>query len=577
MLTVYDLRNKAAPIINHGEISVNEKVNAVAQLDVVVYDFKENDVSYQMLQERSVLELPDNGQRYRVLNRSEDSLGDVKEKTITAFHVLHDLGDRNIHPAAKKNDNPDKSNSSNTAETSTGHAVGTVNTVEEGGAPLYISPVGGQPNGNRLENGTDWKIDKQVTVNNVKWYRVATGGWISEDYVSFDKDGDIKPEIPTITEVLGQGTIKASDHGSDTTNEDGTTTEHEAPTSADIYDSPFSGQNKTRTLPNGTQWKINGSVSDGAQTKGWYRVSTDEWVAQEDFDFSGKTDVQPKEVNKDDSDDAEEEEDTSVTMSLGQFMSYLTAGTQFSFTVHDDFEFHKFEDYPSGSALDLFLNDGVEAYGYEFTVDNYHIDLYKKIGKDNSFAFVDRGNVSKISTTNDDTTIKTHIQGEFTIDVPSEPDKDSETTEDTSVSNEKDTTQETITAEYTSPHASIYGVIDDDYFTDDSATTKYELLQHMKNKLQDYPLTQITLEYHEFSKSNLFSSINDVEIGNSGYIKDRYDIDIKARIIETTKYYQSSIQHDAEITFGNVVGDFATTVARLNNSSRNGAYKIITN
>ncbi|APX72856.1 phage tail protein [Companilactobacillus allii] len=729
MLTIYDLRNKAAPLINYGEIKLNEKVNAVAQLDTTVYDFDENDVGFQMIQERSILELSDNGQQYRILNRSEDSLGIVKEKNITAYHVLHDLNDRVIHK-------PATSKVSNTEETSTGNAIGTINTMEDGGAPIYSAPVAGKILSTRLSNGSDWKIDKQVVVNSTKWYRVATNEWINEKYISFDKDGDVKPENPTITKVLGRGTIKvtASDDsntinngeatptgnaiGTINTMEDGGAPTYSAPggsnivshlsngtmwkinlvksidnvnwysvgtnqwvsdkyltfdkdsdvkpeehevtvvlgkgtiklpeksskddddkKSSELYDAPFSPQHKLgRQLPNkttwkitaevssgaqgkswyrvgvnqwvtqevfdfssasdvkpqkiddsaksvqvfdspvspqkmtgqelenGTQWRINGSVSDGAGGKSWYRVSTNGWVEQTNFDFSDKYDVQPEEIK----DDSSDEKDDSVQWSIGQFMSYITSGTKFTFNIYDDFEMYNFDQEPDGNALDLFLNDGVSDYGYEFTVDNYHINLFKKIGSDNSFAFVDSGNVSKISTTNDDTSIKTHILGEFSQKIDSS-DKNS------SDSMNGDDSEQVITAEYTSPHVNLYGIIDDEYFTDDSASSKDELLQHMKDKLQDYPLTQITLEYHEFKKNNLLQSVNDVGIGNSGFIKDRYDIDISARIIEITKYLHSPTNKEPEITFGNIIGDFADTLSQLNSNARNSAYKIITN
>ena len=182
--------------------------------------------------------------------------------------------------------------SSTSAATSTGNARGTISTMEDGGAPVYSSPVGNNFTGQKLPNGSKWAIDKQVSINGVVWYRVATNEWVSEKYFSFDKTGDVKPEQQVIEQVWGQGTIKAADITTGTGDKETTTT----PAFAKIYDSPYSGQHEIsgRTLPNGSQWKIDGTVSDGYGGKTWYRVATNEWVCADDITFDGDTDVEPK-------------------------------------------------------------------------------------------------------------------------------------------------------------------------------------------------------------------------------------------------------------------------------------------
>lgn len=182
--------------------------------------------------------------------------------------------------------------SSTLAATSTGNSIGTISTMEDGGAPVYSSPVGNNLTGQKLPNGSKWAIDKQISIDGVVWYRVATNEWVSEKYFSFDKSGDVKPEQQVIEQVWGQGTIKAADITTGTGDNQTTTT----PTFAKIYDSPFSGQHEIsgRTLPNGSQWKIDGTVSDGYGGKTWYRVATNEWVCADDINFDGDTDVEPK-------------------------------------------------------------------------------------------------------------------------------------------------------------------------------------------------------------------------------------------------------------------------------------------
>jgi len=201
-----------------------------------------------------------------------------------------------------------------------GSAIGTVSTMESNGAPVVTDPDKPTNIVQNLPNGTKWLMDSKMTANGETWYRVSTDGWVNEKYITFEKNGDISPENHITTDVLGQGTIKAhsdTDTGTDTDAGDDTSTDDSdtstgsgnkgetkpAVTEAKIYDSPFAPQNEIgKTLANGTRWRINSEVSQGAGGKTWYQVATGEWVSSEDFDFSGDEDITPAAV-KDDTDD----------------------------------------------------------------------------------------------------------------------------------------------------------------------------------------------------------------------------------------------------------------------------------
>lgn len=205
---------------------------------------------------------------------SFDKPGDVKPET-HSIELVYGQG------TIKVDGDDSSSGSSNNAgvETPTGDkTVGTISTMEPNGAPVYSDPSDLTTVVNHLANGTPWAVSNKKTVNDVVYYQVATNQWVSEKYITFDKDGDSKPEDHTISKVTGQGTIKSDDP-------------------VEIYDSPFTPQVKTGVkLSNGTQWKISASVSDGAQSKSWYQVGVNQWVDQSSFDFSGATDVEPVDV-----------------------------------------------------------------------------------------------------------------------------------------------------------------------------------------------------------------------------------------------------------------------------------------
>lgn len=168
-----------------------------------------------------------------------------------------------------------------------GNAIGTVNTMVSGGAPVLSDPLKPDSIVNHLANGSTWAIHNKKVINDVTYYEVATNQWVDSQYINFDKDGSVKPEDHTITPSSGQGTVKTPE--ADSSSDDTSITY--------VYDSPFTPQNKTGgTLAPGTQWIINASVSDGAQGKSWYQVGTNQWVMQDQLDFKGKTDVSPSEV-----------------------------------------------------------------------------------------------------------------------------------------------------------------------------------------------------------------------------------------------------------------------------------------
>ncbi len=232
-------------------------------------------------------------------------------------------------------------------------------------------------------------------------------------------------------------------------------------------------------------------------------------------------------------------------LSADEAMKRIVANTDFTYTLHDSFTAKTVDSFGNGFALDLFLNTFLSTFGAEFVVDNYHIDIYKTVGQHNSFVFVDGSNISKIETNYTDDTITTHIKG---------------------YGKEDDNNKPTITSEYTSPNSKYYGVIDAAPLQEDDVTDQSILDTDTKNAVQDYPLLQLTCEYHEFQKGltderDKLNGANDIAIGNYGYVRDRGVVDVEARIVTLQVFPGSEIA--PVITFGNVIGDFNAVIAEL--------------
>ncbi|KRK78752.1 prophage endopeptidase tail family protein [Companilactobacillus nodensis] len=233
-----------------------------------------------------------------------DKNGDIQPEN----HIITEVTGQGT---IKTSTDSDKENTSSGNSLPIGNAVGTVSFV--GGAPALSDPQKQDSIVNHLDNGTTWAINNKRVINDTIYYEVATNQWVDAKYISFDKDGNVKPEDHTINPVTGQGTVKAEETDSNSTkdsddktdessDDDSDTTKSDSSDSKEsnivyVYDSPFTPQNKTgRTLSPSSQWRVSASVSDGAQGKSWYKVGTNEWVPQDQLDFSGKTDVSPGDV-----------------------------------------------------------------------------------------------------------------------------------------------------------------------------------------------------------------------------------------------------------------------------------------
>lgn len=237
------------------------------------------------------------------------------------------------------------------------------------------------------------------------------------------------------------------------------------------------------------------------------------------------------------------------TQSLKACMDFILKGTKFTYTIHDTIANYAFSDgFGNGLALDLFLNTLMPDFGFEFKIDNYHIDIYKNIGQKDAFAIINHEDVMNITDNADYTTIKTHIKG--TGKVPGEGE-----------------TGTAVTAEYTSPASSVYGVLDAEPISDERFTIEATLKEYLKKSLQDYPLIQYTSSWNQFEQMTKADSFNKIEVGNWGYLKDRYDIDVNIRISSITEYLDEKDGYSS-LTFGNLMQNFTQISVNLRNNRK---------
>lgn len=229
------------------------------------------------------------------------------------------------------------------------------------------------------------------------------------------------------------------------------------------------------------------------------------------------------------------------SQSLDSCMQLITEGTGFTYTIHDDFNHYDFsEDFGTGLAFDLFLNTLMPDFNFEWTSTGKHIDIYKQVGKRDTFVWLDGLNLSSLTDESDYTTIATHIKGTGKLDDKEKP---------------------LATAEYTSPNATTWGVIDAEPISDERFTNSDSLLAYLKSKLQDVPLIQRTATLNDFMTNSVPGMINNSGVGNYGYIRDRNGVDVETRISETVIDLVNPAT--TSVTFGNMTKSFTQITAGL--------------
>ena len=111
-------------------------------------------------------------------------------------------------------------------------------------------------------------------------------------------------------------------------------------------------------------------------------------------------------------------------------------------------------------------------------------------------------------------------------------------------------TEYEIHSEYVSPlvEKAHWPKVEAEPITDDNITDENTLINKLKASIHDYPDIEYTLDYANF-KYNSVKFNNYIKVGNYGWLRDRFGIDVEVRINSYTWYPQNK-QADT-VTFGN--------------------------
>lgn len=89
-------------------------------------------------------------------------------------------------------------------------------------------------------------------------------------------------------------------------------------------------------------------------------------------------------------------------------------------------------------------------------------------------------------------------------------------------------------------------------YSSDTITDEETLKNALKSQLHDYPDVQYTMSWVSF-KDKALGFNNNIKVGNTGWIRDRYGTDVSVRIQSFTRYLDDQVGNNSTITFGNKI------------------------
>ena len=90
-------------------------------------------------------------------------------------------------------------------------------------------------------------------------------------------------------------------------------------------------------------------------------------------------------------------------------------------------------------------------------------------------------------------------------------------------------------------------------YTSDTITDSNALQAALKGSLHDYPDVQYSMSWVTFADNSQIK--NNIEIGNTGWLRDRYGLDVNVKIQSYTHYLDKQSGNSDTITFGNKIFD----------------------
>lgn len=229
-------------------------------------------------------------------------------------------------------------------------------------------------------------------------------------------------------------------------------------------------------------------------------------------------------------------ETISGAKQLGVCLEHALKGTGFTYAVVDSFSSVTFENYGNDNVLSL-IQTALNRFGAEVEINKKHLRFFRQIGRKTDIQFRYKHNIKTIEKYVDSSNLSTYIKG---------------------FGRQNEDGSYTATAEYLSPLYSYYGKRHAKPVFDERYTTQAELLERLRNDLQDIPNVSIKLEAIELKKAGI--NTEQIELGDDVFtIYEPLNIDINARIVEIVEFPEEPTSN--QFTIANIRGSVVDSIA----------------
>jgi phage minor structural protein len=163
----------------------------------------------------------------------------------------------------------------------------------------------------------------------------------------------------------------------------------------------------------------------------------------------------------------------SGTKTIQEVLSFIFANTPYTFDVVDAFNSAQFEDFGDDNVLSLFQKV-LNTFGAEFTINGKHLTIKEQVGSKTDFQFRYKHNLKVLSKYVDTSNLSTYIKG---------------------YGKQNEDGTYVVTAEYTSPNASIFGIRHAPPVRDERYTDYNSLLDRLQKEIKDVPDVSFSLDF----------------------------------------------------------------------------------
>lgn len=210
-------------------------------------------------------------------------------------------------------------------------------------------------------------------------------------------------------------------------------------------------------------------------------------------------------------------------LSLHQALTHALEPTDYTFIIEDEFDNISLEDFGDNKSLALF-NELKQKFGFEFSIENKHFTIVKRLGSENNQQMRWKHNIKAIVMNDNTHNLALRIKGYG---------KPKEDEEGNIIEGEYE-----VEAEYISPHAHKYDrMITATPYYNEKITYYDTLLRYLKDILIDEPELTFEIEYEELAR-NIITPTKKIELGDTIHLIHELlsDIQLKMRIEQVIDY-----------------------------------------